>query len=35
MRERLRLVEGTLDVESTPGKGAAVVAWVPVLEPRA
>ncbi len=30
MRERLRLVNGTLDVESAPGRGTAVVAWVPV-----
>ena len=35
MRERLRLVNGTLDVESTPGHGTAIVAWVPVEgEPR-
>jgi signal transduction histidine kinase len=33
MRERLRLVDGTLDVESTPGKGAAIVAWVPTPGP--
>ena len=29
MRERVRLVNGTLDVESAPGHGTAVVAWVP------
>ena len=29
MRERLRLVNGTLDIESTPGRGTAIVAWVP------
>ena len=29
MRERVRLVNGTLDIESAPGRGAAVVAWVP------
>jgi PAS domain S-box-containing protein len=29
MRERIRLVNGTLDIESTPGHGATVVAWVP------
>ena len=29
MRERVRLVRGTLDVESAPGQGTAVVAWVP------
>jgi signal transduction histidine kinase len=30
MRERLRLVNGTLDIESAPGRGTAIVAWVPV-----
>jgi PAS domain S-box-containing protein len=30
MRERVQLVGGTLDVESAPGQGSAVVAWVPV-----
>lgn len=30
MRERLRLVNGTLDIESAPGHGTAIVAWVPV-----
>jgi PAS domain S-box-containing protein len=30
MRERLRLVDGTLDIESAPGRGTAIVAWVPV-----
>ena len=29
MRERVQLVNGTLDVESVPGEGTAVVAWVP------
>ena len=29
MRERMRLVNGTLDVESTPGRGTTIVAWVP------
>jgi PAS domain S-box-containing protein len=29
MRERLRLVNGTLDIESAPGHGTAIVAWVP------
>ncbi len=29
MRERVRLVDGTLDVESAPGRGTTVVAWVP------
>jgi PAS domain S-box-containing protein len=30
MRERLRLANGTLDIESAPGRGTAIVAWVPV-----
>jgi len=29
MRERLRLVNGTLDIESAPGQGTVIVAWVP------
>lgn len=29
MRERVRLVSGHLDIESTPGRGTTVVAWVP------
>jgi PAS domain S-box-containing protein len=29
MRERIRLVNGTLDIESAPGHGTTVVAWVP------
>jgi PAS domain S-box-containing protein len=29
MLERVRLVNGTLDVESAPGQGTAIVAWVP------
>ena len=29
MNERLRLVNGTLDVDSAPGQGTVVVAWVP------
>jgi signal transduction histidine kinase len=29
MRERLQLVNGTLDIESAPGQGTAIVAWVP------
>jgi signal transduction histidine kinase len=29
MRERVRLLNGTLEIESAPGRGAAVVAWVP------
>jgi signal transduction histidine kinase len=29
MRERLRLANGTLDIESEPGRGTAIIAWVP------
>ena len=29
MRERVRLVHGTLDIESAPGQGTTIVAWVP------
>jgi signal transduction histidine kinase len=29
MRERVRLQRGQLDIESTPGRGTTVVAWVP------
>ena len=29
MRERVHLLHGTLDVESAPGHGTAVTAWVP------
>ena len=32
MRERVRLVRGTLDIESAPGQGTKVIAWVPVGE---
>lgn len=32
MRERVRLVNGTLDVESAPGQGTAIVAWVPAQD---
>jgi len=30
MRERVRLVNGTLDIESAPGRGTTIVVWVPV-----
>jgi two-component system, NarL family, sensor histidine kinase UhpB len=30
MRERVGLVSGTLDIESAPGRGTAIVAWVPL-----
>jgi PAS domain S-box-containing protein len=29
MRERMRLVDGTLDIESARGQGTTVIAWVP------
>jgi PAS domain S-box-containing protein len=29
MRERVHLVNGTLDVEAAPGRGTTIVAWVP------
>jgi signal transduction histidine kinase len=29
MRERVRLLRGELDIESTPGRGTTVIAWVP------
>ena len=29
MRERVQLVHGTLDIESAPGRGTAIIAWVP------
>ncbi|HMU61236.1 MAG TPA: PAS domain-containing protein [Gemmatimonadales bacterium] len=32
MRERVRLVNGSLDIESAPGQGTTVVAWVPGTE---
>jgi PAS domain S-box-containing protein len=32
MRERVRLVHGTLDIESVPGQGTTVLAWVPAEE---
>lgn len=30
MRERVRLVNGTLDIDSAPGRGTTVTAWVPL-----
>ena len=35
MRERVKLVNGTLDVEGAPGQGTTVVAWVPGNAPPA
>jgi PAS domain S-box-containing protein len=32
MRERVQLAGGTLDIETAPGEGTTVVAWVPVGE---
>ncbi|MCX6373500.1 MAG: PAS domain-containing protein [Actinobacteria bacterium] len=29
MRERVRLVDGTLDIESAPDRGTTILAWVP------
>jgi PAS domain S-box-containing protein len=29
MRERVKLLNGDLDIESTPGRGTTVIAWVP------
>jgi two-component system, NarL family, sensor histidine kinase UhpB len=29
MRERVELVDGSLDIESTPGRGTEIIAWVP------
>lgn len=29
MRERVRLLDGTLDIESAPNQGTTVIAWVP------
>ncbi len=30
MRERIRLLGGELDIQSTPGRGTTIVAWVPI-----
>ncbi|MCK7490701.1 MAG: hypothetical protein MZW92_02150 [Comamonadaceae bacterium] len=35
MRERVQLVNGTLDIESAPGRGTTIVAWVPAQARRA
>ena len=32
MRERVRLVHGTLDIESAPGQGTTILPWVPAEE---
>jgi len=33
MEERVRLVNGRFSIQSHPGKGTRVEAWVPVLHP--
>jgi signal transduction histidine kinase len=35
MRERISLVAGTFEIQSTPGKGTRVTAWVPFKQARA
>ena len=32
MRERLRIMNGSFDIDSAPGKGTAILAWVPAGE---
>lgn len=32
MRERMRLLDGALDVDSAPGRGTTITAWVPLAE---
>jgi len=32
MRERIRLVGGRLDIQSSLGEGTTIVAWVPIRE---
>jgi len=32
MRERVRILDGELDIESEPGRGTTVLAWVPASE---
>jgi signal transduction histidine kinase len=32
MRERVFLVAGNLDIQSTPGEGTRVCAWVPFTQ---
>jgi len=34
MRERVRLVNGTLEIESAPGHGTAIIVWVPAEGPQ-
>ncbi|MCW5551405.1 MAG: PAS domain-containing protein [Verrucomicrobiae bacterium] len=35
MRERIALLEGELDIETAPGQGTTIVAWVPLKGPSA
>jgi len=35
MRERIHLLQGEIDIESAPGQGTTIVAWVPLGEERA
>jgi signal transduction histidine kinase len=30
MRERIRLVQGEIDIDSAPGEGTTILAWVPL-----
>jgi signal transduction histidine kinase len=32
MRERVRVLGGKVDIDSGPGRGTAIVAWVPLRE---
>jgi signal transduction histidine kinase len=34
MRRRAFLVGGKLDIDSSPGRGTAILAWVPLNEER-
>jgi signal transduction histidine kinase len=34
MRERIRLLGGKIDIESSPGHGTTILAWVPLREDR-
>jgi signal transduction histidine kinase len=34
MRERLEMVGGSFDVESAPGKGTTIKAWIPIADVR-
>ncbi len=33
MKERVRLLAGELDIESAPGRGTTIVAWIPLNRP--